>query len=238
MMGGKFVFISKYGLVCELPGFSETGNVWYNAEHSRENIEKLISTRNLNGFIEPNVESGSTMLEVSTIEVAKELNPWNGSYTKCDALHTTKQFLKENNFALFGRSADCMMLALLSTTDVYLFHLSVASLNNGILRHLPTDTGKKYLAIEGPCISDCYYFLKGERIKINTSHYEELGYLENTYYEDEKLHVNIRGIVRSELKKHGIRTVVNNDACTYCNMHLGSNRRDGPNRHDNVMIIK
>ncbi|MBQ8044569.1 MAG: laccase domain-containing protein [Clostridia bacterium] len=234
------MIITKYGLTYEQPSFAKTGNVFFRANGSRENIERLIRECGVNAFIEPNVGQTGTMLEVDTVDVALALNPWNANYTKCDALHISVDFLKKNNFALFARSADCMMLSLLSQQDVYLLHLSVESINNGILRLLDMlDASKNYLAIEGPCISAEEYYLYGDQYIANkTGNYAKLGYMDRTCLGDKGLHIDIRGIARDVLKKCGISMVVEDKRCTFSDASLGSNRRQGANRHDNVVIIR
>ena len=234
------MIITKYGLTYEQLPFEKTGNVFFRANGSRENIERLIVQTGVNGFIEPNVGQTGTMLEVNTIEVALALNPWNANYIKCDALHISVDFLKKNNFAIFARSADCMMLSLLSEQDVYLLHLSVESINNGILKLLDTlDASRNYLAIEGPCISAKEYYLYGEDYIMNkTCNYAKLGYMDRTYLDDKGLHIDIRGIARDALKKCGVSMVVEDKRCTFSDTRLGSNRRQGASRHDNVVIIR
>ena len=232
--------ITKYGFTYEQPSFTQTGNVFCKAQGSRENIERLIEKAGVAGFIEPNVAQTGKILEVDSLEVALALNPWNADFTKCDALHINKEFLKDNNFALFGRSADCMMLSLLSEKDVYLLHLSVESINNGILEHIKGINARdNYLAIEGPCISAKEYYLYGEEyIARKTGNYSKLGYMGKTYVDDKGLHISIRGIARDALKQCGITMVLQDRRCTFANIGLGSNRRQGANRHDNVVIIK
>lgn len=232
--------ITKYGLTYAQLSFAKTGNVFCRASDSKQNVERLILQTGVNGFIEPNVGQTGTMLEVDTVEVALALNPWNANFTKCDALHISVDFLKKNKFALFARSADCMMLSLLSEQDVYLLHLSVESINNGILEHLKSvDTSREYLAIEGPCISAKEYYLYGEDyIMSKTGNYAKLGYMDRTYLDDKGLHVDIRGIARDALRKCGISMVIEDKRCTFSNTSLGSNRRQGANRYDNVVIIR
>lgn len=232
--------ITKYGFTYQQPSFAQTGNVFSRAQGSRENIERLIENTGVIGFIEPNVAQTGVMLEVDSLDIALALNPWNAKYTKCDALHISKEFLKDNKLALFGRSADCMMLSLLSEKDVYLLHLSVESINNGILEHIKAiNTTREYLAIEGPCISAKEYYLYGdEYIARKTSNYSKVGYMDKTYVDDKGLHVSIRSIVRDVLKQCGISMVIEDRRCTFSNSSLGSNRRQGANRHDNVVIIK
>jgi len=232
--------ITKFGFTYEQPSFAKAGNVFARAQGSRKNIEQLIENTGVAGFIEPNIAQGGVMLEVESVDVAFALNPWNTDYTKCDALHVSKEFLKDNNFALFARSADCMMLTLLSEKDVYLLHLSVESINNGILERLRgIDTSKEYLAIEGPCISAKEYYLYGdEYIERKTGNYSNLGYMDKTFFDDKGLQVSIRGIARDVLKQCGISMVLEDRRCTFANPLLGSNRRQGANRHDNVVIIK
>lgn len=232
--------ITKYGFTYQQPSFAQTGNVFSRAQGSRENIEQLIENTGVIGFIEPNVAQTGAMLEVDNLEIALALNPWNANYTKCDALHISKEFLKDNNFALFGRSADCMMLSLLSEKDVYLLHLSVESINNGILEHIKGINARdNYLAIEGPCISAKEYYLCGEEyISRKTGNYSKLGYMDKTYVDDKGLHISIRGIAREVLKQCGITMVLKDRRCTFANICLGSNRRQGANRHDNVVIIQ
>lgn len=224
-------------IVCEMPNFLETGNVYYKSPKSKHNIQKLIEKRKLKGFIEPNVGNTATLVDVNSIILANKLSPWNSDFMKCDALHVSTKFLKENKLGLFGRSSDCMMLSFISDEDIYLFHLSVSSLNAGILNNLYScKIDKNFLAIEGPCISSRYYYLEGDRILQSMSNFKELGYMSNTYYDKGKLHIDIRGIVRSELERNNIK-ILKNDQCTYSDITLGSNRRDGEKRHDNVMII-
>lgn len=232
--------ITKYGFTYQQPSFAQMGNVFYRAQESKENIERLIENTGVIGFIEPNVAQTGVMLEVDSLDIALALNPWNANYTKCDALHISKEFLKDNKLALFGRSADCMMLSLLSDKDVYLLHLSVESINNGILEHIKAiNTTREYLAIEGPCISAKEYYLYGEEyIARKTSNYSKFGYMDKTYVDDKGLHVSIRSIVRDVLKQCGISMVIEDRRCTFSNSNLGSNRRQGINRHDNVVIIK
>ncbi|MDD3304466.1 MAG: laccase domain-containing protein [Clostridia bacterium] len=199
---------------------------------------EMARKRNIKGLIEPNTGNTSVMLEVNSLEVVKNLDPWTSDYIKCDALHVSKSFLKENQFALFGKSADCMMLGLISDQDVYLFHLSVASLNAGLLKHLTLrGINKEYMAIMGPCIGASCYSLTRDRIRSDTSNFKNLGYLEKTYYEEDKLHIDIRGIVEKELAHCGITVAFSDRRCTYCDLSLGSNRRDKQNRHDNVILI-
>ncbi len=232
--------ITKFGFTYEQPSLAKTGNVFSRAQGSRKNIERLIKNAGVVGFIEPNVAQTGVMLDVDSLDVAFALNPWNADYTKCDALHVSKEFLKENNFALFARSADCMMLSLISNQDVYLLHLSVESINNGILEHLKgIDVSNDYLAIEGPCISAKEYYLYGdEYIERKTSNYSKLGYMDKTFFDDKGLHVSIRGIVRSVLNEIGVSMVLKDKRCTFSHASLGSNRRQGTSRHDNVVIIK
>ena len=232
--------IKKFSFTYEQPSLAETGNVFSRAQGSRENIERLIECKGVVGFIEPNVAQTGVMLDVNSIDVAHALNPWNANYTKCDALHVSKEFLKDNNFALFARSADCMMLTLLSEQDVYLLHLSVESINNGILECLRAiEDSKKYLAIEGPCISAKEYFLYGdEYIERKTCNYSKLGYMDKTFVDNKGLHVSIRGIARSVLQQVGVTIVIQDKRCTFGTHSLGSNRRQGINRHDNVVIIR
>lgn len=234
------MIITKFGFTYEQPSLTRTGNVFSRAQGSRENIECLIKKTGVVGFIEPNIAQTGVMLEVDSLDVALALNPWNADYTKCDALHVSKAFLKDNNFALFARSADCMMLTLLSEQDVYLLHLSVESINNGILEHLrDIDVSKEYLAIEGPCISAKEYYLYGDGyIERKTSNYSKFGYMDKTFFDDRGLHVSIRGIVRAVLRQCGISMMLEDRRCTFANTSLGSNRRQGANRHDNVVIIK
>ena len=231
--------IKKFGYTIEQPSCDETGNVYCKASESTQNIVKLMKERNLNGFIEPNVGHLSTLVEVKSFDTALNLNPWNADFIKCDALKISKEYLSLLNLGLFARSADYMMLALLSENDVYLLHISVKSLNDGILQILSEENiDCTYVAVEGPCISAENYFLYGKKyIEENISNFSDLGYDKHIYYNGEKLHVDIRGIVREELMKRGIKTLVSNNQCTYKNTKLGSNRRDGKNRHDNVMII-
>ena len=209
-------------------------------EESRENIERLVADTGVVAFIEPNAGRTGVLLEIDSLEVALALNPWTVDYTYCDAIHVSVDFLKSNNLALFTRSADCMMLTLLSEQDVYLFHLSAESINNGILEHLKSiDTSKEYLAIEVPCISASEYYLYGEEYIANkTSNYLKFGYMDKTYFDDKGLHIDIRGIARAALKNGGIRRVIEDKRCTFKDTSLGSNRRQGVNRHDNVIIIK
>lgn len=231
--------VEKFGYTIEQPSLEETGNVYCKASESTKNIVKLMKERKLNGFIEPNVGHMSTLIEVSSFDTALNLNPWNADFIKCDAVKISRDYLRLINFGLFARSADCMMLALLSENDVYLLHISVQSLNDGILQILSEENiDCTYVAVEGPCISAEKYFLYGEEyIEKNICNFSNLGYDKHIYYNDENLHVDIRGIVREELMKRGIKTLVSNNQCTYKNTKLGSNRRDGKNRHDNVMII-
>ena len=232
--------ITKYGFTYQQPSFAQTGNVFYRAQGSKENIERLIQDTGVDGFIEPNVAQTGVMLEVDSLDIALALNPWNAKYTKCDALHISKEFLKDNKLALFGRSADCMMLSLISKKDIYLLHLSVESINNGILEHIKAiNTTREYLAIEGPCISAKEYYLYGEEyIARKTGNYSKLGYIDKTYVDDKGIHISIRDIARDALKQCGITMVLQDRRCTFANIGLGSNRRQGANRHDNVVIIK
>lgn len=234
------MIITKFGFTYEQPSLAKTGNVFSRAQGSRENIERLIENIGVAGFIEPNVAQTGVMLEVDSLKVAQALNPWNADYIKCDALHASKAFLKDNNFALFARSADCMMLSLLSEQDVYLLHLSVESINNGILEHLKGIVNSKdYIAIAGPCISAEQYFLYGEKyIESKTCNYSKLGYMDKTFVDDKGLHVSIRGIAISVLKQMGIPLILQDKRCTFKDTTLGSNRRQGSKRHDNVVIIK
>lgn len=232
--------ITKFGFTYEQPSFSETRNVFCRAKGSRKNIERLIERTGVSGFIEPNIAQTGVMLDVDSLDIALALNPWNANYTKCDGLHVSKKFLKENNLAIFGRSADCMMLSLLSEQDAYLLHLSVESINNGILEHLKCiDNSKEYIAIQGPCISAKEYYLYGEEyIARKINNYSKFGYIDKTYADDKGLHISIRSIVRDVLKQCGISMVIEDRRCTFSNSSLGSNRRQGINRHDNVVIIK
>lgn len=232
--------ITKFGFTYEQPSLAKTGNVFSRAQGSRKNIERLIKNAGVVGFIEPNVAQTGVILDVDSLDVALALNPWNADYTKCDALHVSKEFLKENNFALFARSADCMMLSLLSNQDVYLLHLSVESINNGILEHLKgINVRDDYLAIEGPCISAKEYYLYGdEYIERKTGNYSKLGYMDKTFFDGKGLHVSIRDIARSVLNEIGVSMVIKDKRCTFSDISLGSNRRQGTSRHDNVVIIK
>ena len=232
--------VQKYGYLIEQPNIHETGNVYCKAPESRKNIIKLMEQRNLKGFIEPNVGQTATLIDVKSLEIANELHPWAADYTRCDALRIPKKILKENNYGVLARSADCMMLALISKEDVFLLHLSVQSINNGILEILKKcKIDDRYTAVGGVCISSKNYFLYGEEyIKNMTCNFKKYGYDKFVFWDESQLHIDIRGIARYALEQQGIKEIVFNNKCTFEDLSLGSNRREGPARHDNVMIIR
>ncbi len=217
------------------------GNPFYKSPDSRNTIERLFEMNNINNAMEPMYGHTGVSFNADDMGIVKMLDPWTTKCPKCDGIKTNISFLKENKLGLFGRSADCMLLGIVSQDTVQLLHVSLEALNNGILLNLPLSSNKvSYSAILGPCISKSNYSIFGkEYIESRTRNFDALGYSRYTEYIGEHLYIDIRGIVKNTLKSLNIRIEYSDERCTYEYDELGSNRRekDCDLRHDNVILL-
>lgn len=227
-------------IIIELPEYKKIGNVFFKHEKAKQNIKRLKDERGIDRLLEPNYGHSNNMRHVKTQRTLFELNPYFNKYEKCDALHIKRNYLKKHKAGLFIRTADCMAMALIGKYDIYIFHLSVKSLNSGILKILDTIPDiHRYKAVLGPCISAEKYTLEGEEyIHNNTSEFATLGYDKFTYRDqDNRMHLSILDIVKDTLKSKKVTQVFADERCTFENTELGSCRRDRDSRHDNLMLI-
>lgn len=195
--------------------------------------------------LEPDYYTGGTILTIDTPEIAKMINyeymeEERPKCVKCNGIMTSLNFLKENHFGMFGRSSDCLMVAIVSDTWAMMLHVSAESLNNGILLGLPLDCeGAK--AVMGPCISKENYPLSLELISQRTGNYGALGYnkfcTEKGEGENQKLYIDIKGITRYTLEKKGIEIIFSDDRCTFATPELGSRRKHEEVPRANALYI-
>lgn len=215
-----------YGVKYWLPTDQEIqGNVHVNYPNSRNIRENIHHTLGIVDAMEPDYYTGGTVLRIEDINAADMINYKLKTCVKCNGIVTPKSFMKENHMGVFGRSSDCLMAAIITTHDVWMLHVSAEALNNGIMLNIPTFklTSRKPQAILGPCISQKNYSLYKDVAETRLSNYETLGYNDFLYEENDKIHVDIKGIVIQELLKRNVQIAYNDFRCTY-KSNLGSHR--------------
>lgn len=218
-------FSSVDGVNFWLPEDSEIGgNVhcrYPGSNQVRQNIHKRLG---IVDALEPDYYTGGTILNVSNMHIAKMIQYELPTCVKCNGIVAKRSFLRENKLGMYGRSSDCLMLAIIAKEDIWMLHVSAEALNNGILLGLPHMEVAH--AILGPCISMKNYSLTEEKAKERLNNYATLGY--DKFCEvssDNKVSVDIRQIAIHELEKRGITVGYNDTRCTFETSELGSHRR-------------
>ena len=241
-------------LTCWLPEDSEIeGNTYFNAPNSRQAINNIQCKAILNYLVEPNYGSTGVCMYVRSLEQVKMLDPFSTVIPRADGICMDKEFMKKNRIGIFMRPSDCIALGIITDKDVRILHISVESLNNGILMNLPTSF--KYAeAVLGPCICKGHllYDLADNRVGNKralamepssyekfierTKYYKVFGYDQFIIYNEEhkKAYIDIKGIVKYELKRANIDIVFDDTRCTVCDS-LGSHRLH--NSKVNAMVI-
>jgi len=215
-----------YGVNFCLPSDEELGgNVHVRYPNSRQIRLQIHETLGIVDAMEPDYYTGGALFYVDDLHTADMINYKLNTCVKCNGIVTTKAFMKENKMGVFGRSSDCLMLAIISPDKVWMLHVSAEALNNGIMLSLPIFPIGYWLpyAILGPCISWKNYWLSEDIAKERLSNYETLGYSEFVYKDNDKTYVDIKGIVLQELFKRHIAIGYNDTRCTY-DYNLGSHR--------------
>lgn len=221
----KSNFGSIDGVNFWLPEESEIGgNVHPNYPGSnqvRRNIHKKLG---IVDALEPDYYTGGAIFNVSDTHVAKMIQYELPTCVKCNGIVAKRSFLKENKLGMYGRSSDCLMIAIISKEDIWMLHASAEALSNGIMLGLPHM--KDAYAVLGPCISMKNYAVSEEKAKERLSNYSTLGY--DAFCEtlsDNSVRVDIMGIATYELQKRGIEVVYKDTRCTFETPELGSHKK-------------
>lgn len=241
-------------LTCWMPeDFEIDGNTYFKNPTSRQAINNIQRKAILNYLVEPNYGSTGVCMYVRNIEQVKMLDPFSTAIPRADGICMDREFMKKNRIGIFMRPSDCIALCINTDKDVRILHISVESLNNGILMNLPTSF-QHAEAVIGPCICKGHllYDLADNRVgnkralAMQPSSYEK--FIERTKYykvfgyeqfitvdeEHNKARIDIKGIVRHELRKAKIDIVFDDTRCTVCDS-LGSHRL--LNNKANAMVI-
>lgn len=209
------------------------GNVHPRYPSSNETRQRIHERCGIVNALEPDYDTGGKIINIDTPQIAKMINyeykeEGKAKCVKCNGILASLNFLRENHFGMYGRSSDCLMVAIVSDTYAMMLHVSAEALNNGILLGIPPDLrGAK--AVMGPCISKPNYALSSKFISERTGNYGALGY--NAFCEERqekdqtKLHIDIKGITKDTLEKKGVEIVFSDDRCTFATPELGSHRK-------------
>lgn len=216
------------------------GNVHFrfpNSNKIRSNIHKRCG---IIQALEPDYYTGGTIITVDNLSVARMINYEKPSCVKCNGLLTSIDFLKRNRFGMYGRSSDCLMVAIVTEEIAIMLHVSAESLNNGILLSLPLNL-RGAQAIMGPCISKNNYPLSDEYIEKRTKNYKTLGYdsfcSEEGTGSNRQLFIDIKSITKAVLQEKGIDILFSDERCTFDETSLGSHRRKGEVPKANPLYI-
>jgi hypothetical protein len=221
------------------------GNVHFQYPLSNEIRTKIHERCGIVNALEPDYDTGGKIITIDTPEIARMINyeyTEEGKFkcVKCNGILASLDFLKENHFGLYGRSSDCLMVAIVSDTWAMMLHVSAEALNNGILLGLPLDC-KGSKAVMGPCISKENYALSSKLVPERTGNYGALGYKkfceERQEGDETKLHIDIRGITKDTLEKKGVEIVFSDERCTFATPELGSHRRPEEFSRANALYI-
>lgn len=244
--------MAKYLIAYWMPEDDEIGgNTYFKHPNCRQAINNIYEKQGLKYLIEPNYASTGTCMYVRNLEQVEWLNPFSTAIPKADGICIACDFMRENNIGIFMRPADCLALCILTENDVRVLHVSVESLNNGILMNLPISS-KDASAVLGPCICAKHltYDLNDNRVgseealrstrssyekfAARTSNYKVLGYDKFITINENMAHIDLKGIVRAELEKAGIKIAYDEPKCTVCD-NLGSHRL-GNNRANTIVV--
>lgn len=245
--------MSKDLIGCWMPEDDEIGgNTYFKHPNCRQAINNICEKKGLKYLIEPNYASTGTCMYVRDLEQVEWLNPFSTAIPKADGICIAHDFMKENNIGIFMRVADCLALCIITESDVRVLHVSVESLNNGILMNLPLSS-KDACAVLGPCIcaEHLMYDLNDNRVGsvealrstkssyekflARTSNYKVLGYDNFITIDNNMAHIDLKGIVKAELEKTGIDIIYDNSKCTVCDK-LGSHRL-GNGRANTIVVF-
>ena len=232
------VIITKNFYICNYPGLDV--RVRNNAKIAKENVLKLQHENNLLRLMEPMYRNFGVCFNINNERYMEMLSPFNINCPGCDGIVANHEFLKINKAGLFMRTSDCASIVIIEpNNNAYILHASVESLNNGILLNLPKFSDGT-IAIIGPSISskNYYYSLDDkEKIKQRIGNFESLGYSKFTYTKENNIHISISNIILYALNKLNLKIIYNDKNDTFSNLTYGSNRRDGINRKENVMLV-
>lgn len=211
-------------------------NPYYASSTCREALACIEKATETKGFLEPNYGGTSTILNVTDNDYEK-LSPWSTECEPCDGIMIKKEVLKQDHMALLIRSRDNIMLMIQDDIHIWLLSIGVDTLNKGILKKLPAFNGNIQVAISS-CIGPehlCYDFDHSTRI----SNFHPFGYSDFVTSYKSNYHIDIRGIVKYELKRKApnFSIVLEDDRDTYLCPKLYSMRKKTEPVSANCMII-
>lgn len=136
-----------------------------------------------------------------------------------DGVYTVK-----SNHILTVRTADCFSIFFFDGLTAAIVHVGWRGVLSGIIAeffHVLKNLNKDNLkVILGPGIRECCFEVSSEVFVLFSDDYRIM--------RDDKYFIDIRGLILDELKRFGVKYVLDNSVCTACNTDMFySYRRDG-----------